>query len=267
MANIIQDAKSNLYADDAAITVNGKDSVEIENELNIQLLHISKWFVSNKLSLNYKKSNVMMFGIGPSFQEKALSVGPMDSQLDQVTQFKYLGVVLDPKLTFTKLKMLGKIRNIVDRDTAFSLYQSLVLPLLDYCDVVYDGLSQYNSDMLQKLQNAGIRSVLQCDSRSHITDIHSEVKLEYLCSRREKHTMVYHGLSLPYILSMFNKASDLHGINTRYAVTGNFELPKVRLETCQRSFRYCGVQAWYDVPTEWKALNTLPSFKKALKKY
>ena len=121
-----------------------------------------------------------------------------------------------------KLKMLGKIRNIVDKDTAFSLYQSLVLPLFDYCDVVYDGLSQYNCDVLQKLQNAGIRSISQYDSRSHITDIHSEVNLEYLCSRREKHTMiemfkVYHGLSPPYILSMFNKAREVHSINTRYA--------------------------------------------------
>ena len=138
--------------------------------------------------------------------------------------------------------MLGKIRNLVDKDTAFSLYQSLVLPLFNYCNKVYDGLSQQNSDVLQKLQNADIRSILQCDSRSHIADLHSEVNLEYLCSCRIKHTVVemfkvYHELSLEYILNMFDKEADTHHICTRYAHTGNFVLPKFQLKTTQRLFR------------------------------
>ena len=84
--------KINLYADDTAITVYGENSVEIENKLNEQLHHISTWFAANKLSLNHKKSNVMVFGLRPSLYKKALSVGPINTQLVQVSKFKYLGL-------------------------------------------------------------------------------------------------------------------------------------------------------------------------------
>ncbi len=43
--------------------------------------------------------------------------------------------------------MLGEIRNLVERDTAFSLYQSLVMSLFDYCDNAYT---------LQKLPNTAL---------------------------------------------------------------------------------------------------------------
>ena len=77
-----------------------------------------------------------------------------ENTLECVKQVKYLGVILVPHLTFhahcdyIKLKTLGKIgalgriRSIVDHKTSLMLYKTLVLPLFDYCDLVYNCLSR-----------------------------------------------------------------------------------------------------------------------------
>ena len=68
--------------------------------------------------------------------------------VDQVDTFKYLGVKLDPKLSFShhvnyiksktisKIKILKRVRSLIDRDTSITLYKSLILPHFDYCSVV-----------------------------------------------------------------------------------------------------------------------------------
>ncbi len=62
--------------------------------------------------------------------------------IEIVTTFKCLGILIDSKLTFTDhvsyihqkaisgLKMLGKLRPIVDENTALTLCKSLVAPFL-----------------------------------------------------------------------------------------------------------------------------------------
>ena len=74
-----------------------------------------------------------------------------DQIIDGVEDFKYLGIHLDPKLSFTnhvvyvkekctsRMRMLGKTRKMVSQETSLQLYWSLMVPLLDYGNV-YDCL-------------------------------------------------------------------------------------------------------------------------------
>ena len=81
-------------------------------------------------------------------------------RLERVPHMKYLGVILDQHLTFDehvaylqskvvkKLGIVRKARDFLDRPAAITLYKSLVLPHIDYCDIVYECTSIGN---LQKL--------------------------------------------------------------------------------------------------------------------
>ena len=51
-----------LYADDTSAFTSHKDISELNNIMNDGLKKLNGWFQSNKLSLNTKKSNVMLFG-------------------------------------------------------------------------------------------------------------------------------------------------------------------------------------------------------------
>ena len=115
------------------------------------------WMCQNKLCLNLSKMKSMVFGSNYTVNKVDninLNVG--STQIELVKKYKYLGVVLDNTLTFSehvkylkgkivgRIKMLGKLRPLVGQEIALSLYKSLILPVLDYADVVYDCLSAKN---------------------------------------------------------------------------------------------------------------------------
>lgn len=53
--------KVNLYADDTALTVSSASPLDLQQKLTQALGTVSNWFQRNKLSLNLKKSNIMVF--------------------------------------------------------------------------------------------------------------------------------------------------------------------------------------------------------------
>ena len=85
-----------LYADDAVLIV-----ASTPQELNDALRHdftlISDWYTDNKLTLNVKKTKLMLSGsktmLSP-FNDFQFSD---EGQINRVSSFKYLGVLLDEK--------------------------------------------------------------------------------------------------------------------------------------------------------------------------
>ncbi len=173
--------RSHLYADDTAITVTGITTNEIELQLNDRLQETKQWMNDNVLTLNLKKTNAMVFGTKHTISQlNDLEISCEGVNIEVVSKTKYLGVILDSELKFTehvnylkqkligRTKMLGKLHPLIGQELTLELYKSLVLPVIDYADVVYDCLSSKSSRDLQKLQNYALRIVLQADYDSHI---------------------------------------------------------------------------------------------------
>ena len=71
-----------------------------------------------------------------------------DTVLSRVYQFKYLGVILDPSLSWNdhvdyigckvsmRLGMLRRARKIIPRESCITLYNAMILPIFDYCAVI-----------------------------------------------------------------------------------------------------------------------------------
>ena len=53
--------KINLFADDASLSMSHSDPIILESQINTELININKWLISNKLFLNYQKSNYLIF--------------------------------------------------------------------------------------------------------------------------------------------------------------------------------------------------------------
>ncbi len=123
-------------------------------------------------------------------------------ELERVNQYKYLGVFLDTCHDWNhhigvtagqiseRLSVLRRVRRRQTVDTAKMLYNSLVLPLFDYCDVVIGNLNKTNLRRLQKLQNRGARIILKAESRTHINDMMSDLKWLTIEQRHKLHTSV-----------------------------------------------------------------------------
>ena len=87
----------------------------------------------------------------------------------------YLGVTLDKSLTWSlhvrevvqkvsgTIACIRRIRNYISRKNLITLYYSLILPHLNYCNSVWGNTSKQTLTKLQKLQNRYARLVLRAE--------------------------------------------------------------------------------------------------------
>ena len=73
-----------------------------------------------------------------------------DKKLQKVASYKYLGMTLDMNLTFNnhlqqvqnvishKCLLLSKLRKYINTHTAVILYKSMILPIMEYGDVIWE---------------------------------------------------------------------------------------------------------------------------------
>ncbi len=172
----------------------------MENTLNMTLERVSEWFEYNRLSLNVNKTNLMVFGTQPGCKKmEGLDVRINGQQIKQQDKVKYLGIMLDPQLSFKnhveyvrgktvgKIKLLSRISNVIKPDTALFLYKSLIRPIFDYCDFIIDGMTQRENDTLQKLQNMSLRNILGVNTLTRTLSIHQTLDIDYLSTRQKQH--------------------------------------------------------------------------------
>ena len=78
------------------------------------------------------------------------------------------------------------MRPFISKDFAVQIYNALILPYFDYCSPVWDCMSGYLSDKLQKLQNRSARIItkLPFDTSSNL--LQAKLKWEKLSLRRKK---------------------------------------------------------------------------------
>ena len=112
--------------------------------------------------------------------------------------FKYLGVILDNSLSLNQhinyvkkkvsklLEMFARIRPSLTTESANRLFNSMILPILDYCDAVLHGCGKGNEEELEHLQGRGGRIVL---NTAHLSteEMVNYLGWDTLSSRRENH--------------------------------------------------------------------------------
>ena len=106
-----------MSADDTSMFVNGENQSTLETQLNSELKHVSTWLQVNKLSLNVDKSCFIVFkAVKKSYLEVNICIN--DKRLSRVSQVKFLGTIIDYKLTWKphidyKSKKLSKAIAII----------------------------------------------------------------------------------------------------------------------------------------------------------
>ena len=136
-----------------------------------------------------KKTKYVIFGTKHKLEHVVpdLNITIGNEKIDRVTHMKYLGVVLDKKLTFDKhinqthskasqkLGILRRSRDYLDHSTSLTLYKSLVLPHLDYCDIVYMCTTVQNLNKLQLIQNGACRTILRAPKDTSVSEMHKDL--------------------------------------------------------------------------------------------
>ena len=286
LPSVISQSKIVLNADDTAILYSAKHKKEIENTLNQELVGVADWMYLHKLTLNVSKSKVMLFG-SPQKTNKidSFEVELNCDILETVTEFKYLGIWYDRNLKWNrhidvlgskiaqKLGVIKRLRQFVDKYTLQILYNTLVLPHIDYCLPVWSNTSLKYLNKIQILQNRAARMVLGCQTRDmHVGDLYE--KLGWMTVRQRSlyfnANLMYNcvnGLAPVYLSTTVQSNIGVHTHNTRQNSKNNIAFNMVNSDSGKRMFQYSGGQIWNNLPFTLRQSPSQMTFKLNLKKH
>ncbi len=170
-----------------------------------------------------------------------------------------------------KMKTLGKIRTFVSKKTALYLYTSLIKPVFEYNDYIYDPMTHEDANSLEVLQNTCLRICLKRDRYTSHSTLYEEAGIGPLSKSREDHTskIVYLGLnqeSTTFINGLFNKVSNVHGIATRSSLLEDVYIPRSRLECCKGNIKIRGPGYYNKLPEHVRHSKTVKEFNSKVKK-
>jgi hypothetical protein len=99
LKNALIENSSILFADDTTLTYSNSNLAFLTKTINDEMLALSNWLDSNKLTLNTAKTNFFLFHnrIPP---RNSLSITIKNTTIHQTTSAKILGVIVVDKLTW-----------------------------------------------------------------------------------------------------------------------------------------------------------------------
>ena len=89
-----------LYADDAVVVCANKNLEKLKMDAENNFRKIENWISCNKLTLNYKKTNCVLFNSKRSEPQIQFGINTSNSPIVSTDVIKYLGVWIDSKLTW-----------------------------------------------------------------------------------------------------------------------------------------------------------------------
>jgi hypothetical protein len=169
LPNISNDMTCLSYADDTAIILRNKSFEQLQNTVDILMQKIKDWFCANFLSINVSKTFTQHYSNRSPVS--LLDVRINGIKVKESENVKYLGVYIDSSLKFSKhighisalisrnIGIISRIRFCLDKKTTLLLYNSLVLPHLNYCCLIWGINYQSQLSKIVTLQKRAVRLI------------------------------------------------------------------------------------------------------------
>ena len=282
LPNSLQNAVPRVFADDTNLTLSVKTLTELKLALAPELNNLSCWLKANKLSLNVAKTELMIIGSRQrlSAQCDDVEIRIDDQIIERVDHTKSLGLFIDAHLSWCKhveeickkvssaIGALKRVRPFISKETAIQIYNALIIPHFDYCSPVWDCLSGYLSEKLQKLQNRAARVITKSPFDTSSNHLLSTLDWERLFLRRKKQKALMmfktmNGLAPDYLQSLFSQRHSVYNLRDS---EGKLTLPKPNTNYLKRSFSYSGAMLWNNLPKCLKNAVSVNNFKQIIKK-
>ena len=152
-----------LHADDTSLFDVVDDPTVSAAKLNSDLERICDWAKRWLVTINASKTKCMTFSV-KCFKPFHPFVVIDNEVIDKVTQHTHLGVTLATNLSWKphifdvyerackRVNMLKGLKFKLSRNILERLYKSLVCPVMEYADVVSDGCTESECDLLEHVQ-------------------------------------------------------------------------------------------------------------------
>ena len=271
-----------LFADDTNIFFSHKDRSTLSTIFNLEMSKLSDWCRANKLSINLKKSNFMVFQPRQKRQKFDLAFSIDGSPIERVKETVFLGVVIDENLTWKphilnvsrkiskSIGILYKSSFCLSTAALRILYYSLIYPYLIYCVSVWGSTYNSNIKKIVTLQKKAIRIVAKVSFDSHTDPIFRELEVlkfnDIVLFHLGKFMFFFCKGLLPNAFNdMFTPTNQIHSYDTRNS--SKFYIPFFRTNIRKFSIRYQGPKFYNSLDSEIKSSESTARFCKNLKRF
>ena len=284
-----------LYADDLVFYTGDTDVAAIIERLEDNLNSLQSWCKANKLVINQTKTEYMIF-----HKPNDTKFGPVPPltldgfELNRVFKFRYLGIVIDPTLSFkfhftgvcsrvvSAISKLHSVKRLVPKLVMRIMVNAYILPIYDYCINIWCVQSDRELEYLQTriyrfLLSVELPSIDRKLTRGKPIDASqvqiklfaNQMLLEYdLLTIKERLTWTLIKNAASYL------SSPIPELNTLFTLSSNTRTSRMMpllvihrhsSETFKRSTHYRTVDAWNRLPKDMTYNPaTMNAFKKSI---
>ena len=268
-----------LFADDTCLYKNIKSHVDIET-LNNDLLTISNWGKNWLVNFNATKTKYMLFS---RRKNKTLNVNLFfdDIRIECVSTHKHLGILFSDDLswkshvnhivkkTSNRINVLKCLHRKLPRYCLERIFEYMVLPIIEYGDVVYDNMSNSLEQELELLQRQAAIACTGAYRHTKHDNLLTEIGWTKLQTRRKLHKMnimykIINDITPNYLKSIIPPTNrDRQNYNLRS--NDNLVVPMARTPLYKKSFFITSIQCWNDLPKEIRLCKSYSLFKENVK--
>ena len=265
----------NLFADDTCLSLRNKNIFELQMQCNIEAQKVHEWFLANRLTTNSKKASNFILSdyIGddnPNFEIKMGNV-----LLKRVKSVKYLGVMLDENVTWskqieylsTKLSrsagIFSKLRYYLKKDVLIRVYHALFNSHLQYGILCCGNTNASNLFRLQVLQNRVIQDMSRAPRYYRLDNYYLNYRILKVHDLYDLEIAKFmHGHYNANLSNCFRNFFQLVSNRvTRSSTHQHYSIPFCRSARGQRSIKYYGPKIWNKLPLTFHDLTKI-QFKK-----
>ena len=208
-----------LFADDTTLVSIAENWVVVESELQLALSCLESWAGKWLINFNPLKT-VYMLVTKKSEQNTKLTLNIKNSEIMKVNEHKHLGIVFNSRFTWCdhiayicrkaskKLGLLYKNRKKFTRSILIKLFNTTVVPFIDYGSILYDGMTISDSKKIENLLRRGALICTGAISRTETSKLLYDLGWTSLKLRRLKSKLILlfkiaHNLSPCYLTDVF----------------------------------------------------------------
>ena len=273
-----------IYADDTNLFYASNNLINDQDVINNELTKFQSWFSNNKLLINYSKCSYTI--MGPKILTNIfpdINITMNNIKINRLDSIKFIGLTLQSNLSWSShiinitdkingfLGVLNKLKTKFTKKTLITLYNSFILPYLNYGNIIWGNSPAFILNCIEKCQKRFIRIFYNLKPTDHTGNLFASLKILtikqiFIQTSANFVFKFLHNLLPPYFNSFFKFSNSIQKRQTRNQNV--FYIYPTRLKLIQTSIIYMGPKIWNEtIPPTLKNITSLFIFKRDLKKF
>ena len=245
------------FADDTTTTHRGKNRERVIQTVENELVKVLEWLTANKLIINLQKTHTMLFTNKRG--DRTIPIIIRNAELQQKDDCKFLGIYIDKELNWKahikyiankvskNVALLGRLKHTFPKPILKNLYSTLILPYLNYCNIIWGAADKTCIQNLIVLQKKAIRIISKVNYLDHTEPLFKALDLVNIENIYKLNCLVfiYKLVKMniyPDIKRKVLRNSAYHNHQTRHR--SQYRLPGTRLKCIKQSCLYVGLTLW-----------------------